>query len=160
MKRIYLKGDNPFSIPYKSTKVGPIRSKASIDSILARFGVKDVAWRWDLPNDDVFVSFQIVENTSSGEMITPVVKIEPPKIWVKKKGQPDRIAWKICLRLMYWYIKTHLEMAYLWQEQKTMQFLPHISITKDRSLGDILVERFNQIATLEALPEEVVRQSR
>lgn len=140
-------------VPYKSTQIKAIASKAKIDGILAKWGIKKVAWNWDPENNDVYVQFQI-EEVVEGRTITPVVRIEPPRIWDKgSRRRKEAINWDVSMRVMVWYIKTHLEMAYLLRSSKTTEFLPYINIpTKDgeKVLKDVILP---DLQALRALPE-------
>ena len=156
MVKMYINDpDNIIPVPYKQTSISAIRTKGDIDRILAKWQVKDIAWRWDPDNNDVFVTFQIIEEID-GKTVAPVVKIEPPRLWNKAstrgKHRKDSINWKVSLRVMFWYIKTHLEKAYLTQSSKTTEFLPHIVIPKldDKTLKDVLVPNLDE--QLKALP--------
>jgi len=50
------------------------------------------------------------------------------------------------MRVMYWFIKSHLEAAYLLQSGKTAAFLPYIA-SKDgeKTLKDVIVPRINEL---------------
>jgi hypothetical protein len=59
------------------------------------------------------------------------------------------------MRVMYWFIKSHLEAAYLLQSSKTAAFLPYIA-SKDgeKTLKDVIIPRINEVQQLSALPEK------
>jgi hypothetical protein len=52
--------DDP-NLPYKTTKLKALYTKSEIDGLFAKWGVKDVYWRWDPEHNDVFVQFKIEE---------------------------------------------------------------------------------------------------
>ena len=56
-------GDDP-NLPYKTTKLKALYIKSEIDGLFAKWGVKDVYWRWDPERNEVFVQFKIVEEYS------------------------------------------------------------------------------------------------
>lgn len=145
-------------VPYKSTTIKAISSKHDIDGILAKCGIKKVAWNWDPENNDVFVSFQLEEEID-GRMIAPVIKLEPPRIWTKgSRKKKESINWNVSMRVMFWYIKTHLEMTYLMQSTKTQEFLPFINIPSedgDKQLKDVLIP---DLHLLKALPEKTIKE--
>ena len=59
------------------------------------------------------------------------------------------------MRVMYWFIKSHLEAAYLLQSSKTAAFLPYIA-SKDgeKTLKDVIIPRMNEVQQLAALPDK------
>lgn len=153
MAKIY---DSDNVVPYKSTEIKPETSKAEIDGLLARWGIKDSGWRWDMANNDVFVTFQIHE-TINGKQVAPVVVIQPPRIWKKTRDRKEMINWTISMRVMYWYVKSHLEMAYLMQSSKTTEFLPYIQVQmpsgETKSLGELMVPNVDKASLMaRALP--------
>ena len=76
------------NLPYKTTKISPLDSKRDIDGILARWGIKKVAWIWDMEGGHVSVSFELNENFRGLEVNT-VIRLEPPTIWKKKKRRKE-----------------------------------------------------------------------
>ena len=141
-------------VPYKTTKIDPMSSKADIDGILARWGIKKVAWTWDPENNEVYVQFQI-EEVVDGRKVTPVIRVEPPRIWNKAtRKRREGINWNVSMRVMVWYIKTHLEQAYLTQSSKTTEFLPYIDLSTEEGgkklLKDVLIP---DLGMLKALPD-------
>ena len=63
------------------------------------------------------------------------------------------------MRVMYWFIKSHLEAAYLLQSSKTAAFLPYIA-SKDgeKTLKDLIIPRMNELPQLAALPAQLTRK--
>jgi hypothetical protein len=47
--------DDP-NLPYKTTKLKALYTKSEIDGLFAKWGVKDVYWRWDPEHNDVFLA--------------------------------------------------------------------------------------------------------
>ena len=150
--------DDP-NLPYKTTKLKALYTKSEIDGLFAKWGVKDVFWHWDPENNDVFVLFKIVEEIDGIPQQFPA-KVEAPAIWDHKtRSKAETVNWDISMRVMYWFIKSHLEAAYLLQSSKTAAFLPYIA-SKDGStvLKDVLIPRMNEIQQLVALPESAARK--
>jgi len=140
-------------VPYKSTTIDPMSTKAEIDGLLARFGIKKTAWEWDIENNKVSLTFQISE-TIDEKLLEPVVKVEPPRIWNKgSRKRREEINWAVSMRVMFWFMKSHLEMAYLLQSGKTTEFLQYIQTGKDQTLKDLVIPRLDELKQLAALPE-------
>jgi len=153
MKRIY--SDDPL-VHYKNSTVNPERTKAEVDMILAQWSVKDTHWHWDPEHNEVYVQFKI-EETMKDLPVLAVIKVVCPTVWDKAspRSRPPRneqINWRVSMRAMHWFIKTHLEMAYVMQSEKIRAFLSHVKITEDQELGDLVVPRLGQIQELAALP--------
>ncbi|MCW4004591.1 MAG: hypothetical protein NWE95_11845 [Candidatus Bathyarchaeota archaeon] len=149
--------DDP-NLPYKTTKLKALYTKSEIDGLFAKWGVKDVFWHWDPENNDVFVLFKIMEEIE-GMLLQVSAKVEAPAIWDHKtRSKAESVNWDISLRVMYWFIKSHLESAYLLQSSKTAAFLPYIASKEGaKVLKDILIPRMNEIQQLTALPEKPVK---
>lgn len=61
---------------------------------------------------------------------------------------------------MWWFIKTHLEMAYVMQSEKTTAFLPWIvSSDGQHTLKDTILLRLQEIQNMPALPEPTQEQA-
>jgi hypothetical protein len=145
--------DDPI-LPYKTTKLKALYTKSEIDGLFAKWGVKDVYWRWDPEHNDVFVQFKIVEEVD-GLSLQVSANVEAPSIWDHKtRSKAECVNWDISMRVMYWFIKSHLEAAYLLQSSKTAAFLPYIA-SKDgaKVLKDVIIPRMNEVQQLAALPE-------
>jgi hypothetical protein len=150
--------DDP-NLPYKTTKLKALYTKSEIDGLFAKWGVKDVFWHWDPENNDVFVLFKIVEEIDGVSQQFPA-KVEAPAIWDHRtRSKAESVNWDISMRVMYWFLKSHLEAAYLLQSSKTAAFLPYIA-SKDGSkvLKDVLIPRMNEVQQLVALPESTGRK--
>jgi hypothetical protein len=141
--------------PYRTTRIlNPLSSKADIDGLLAKYGIKKSAWEWDPENSKVALTFQINEVVNE-RTVKPVVRIEAPTIWDKgNRNRHEAINWAVSMRVMWWFIKSHLEMAYLLQSSKTTEFLPFIQINESgQTVKDVLVPRIEELKHLAALPE-------
>lgn len=146
--------DDP-NVPYKDTEVNALRSKSQIDAIFAFWGIHDVYWHWNPNGKDVFVQFKINEEVN-GVFLNLSAKIEAPMIYKHTaKGKPEEVNWNISLRVMHWFIKSHLEAAYLWQSSKTAAFLPYIaSASGEKTLKDVIIPRISDIQQLDAIEEK------
>jgi hypothetical protein len=144
--------DDP-NLPYKTTKLKALYTRSEIDGLFAKWGVKDVYWRWDPEYNDVFVQFKIAEEVD-GVPLQVSAKVEAPCIWDHKtRSKAECVNWDISMRVMFWFIKSHLEAAYLLQSSKTAEFLPYIaSGDGSHTLKDIVVPRLNELQRLIALP--------
>jgi hypothetical protein len=101
------------------------------------------------------VQFKIVEEID-GMPLQVSAKVEAPAIWNHKTmSKAESVNWDISMRVMYWFIKSHLEAAYLLQSSKTAAFLPYIA-SKDgeKTLKDVIIPRMNELQQLAALPEQ------
>jgi hypothetical protein len=148
--------DDP-NLPYKTTKLKALYTKSEIDGLFAKWGIKDVYWRWDPEHNDVFVQFKIAEEID-GLSLQVSAKVEAPSIWDHKtRSKAESVNWDISMRVMYWFIKSHLEAAYLLQSSKTAAFLPYIASKDGRStLKDVIIPKMNEVQQLAALPENPV----
>lgn len=124
----------------RTTKINPDRTKAEIDGVLARFGIRDVWWRYDIPHNEVFVRFVLSEKFGE-EMRALTVSLEPPRIWRKRK-EGETINWDASMRNLYWYIYTHLSQAYVHQSGKFQEFLPHILNREGKKLTEVMREHY------------------
>ena len=145
--------DDP-NLPYKTTKLRALYTKSEIDGLFAKWGVKDVYWHWDPEHNDVFVQFKIVEEIDSLPLQVSA-KVEAPTIWDHKtRSKAESVNWDISMRVMFWFIKSHLETAYLLQSSKTAAFLPYIASSDgERTLKDVIIPRINEVQKLAALSE-------
>jgi hypothetical protein len=146
--------DDP-NLAYKTTKLKALYTKNEIDGLFAKWGVKDVYWHWDPEHNDIFVQFKIAEEID-GVLLQVSAKVEAHSIWDHRtRSKAEGVNWDISMRVMYWFIKSHLEAAYLLQSSKTAAFLPHIA-SKDgaKVLKDILIPRMNELQQLAALPQK------
>jgi hypothetical protein len=145
--------DDP-NLPYKTTKLRALYTKSERDGLFAKWGVKDVYWHWDPEHNDVFVQFRIVEE-KEGKSLQVSAKVEAPSIWDHRtRSKAESVNWDISVRVMFWFIKSHLESAYLLQSSKTAAFLPYI-VSGDgaKTLKDLIIPRINEVQQPAALPE-------
>jgi hypothetical protein len=162
MKKIY--SDDPL-VHYANTKLSVERTKAQIDGILAEYGIKKVAWNFDIPRD-VWILFDIIEAIDDIP-IKVAVKVVCPTIWDPARPRAhdpanrlEQINWKISIRAMYWYIKTHLETAYAMQSSKTVAFLGYIqSADPKKTLKDFILPQLTKFAQLEVRPGPVQEEN-
>jgi hypothetical protein len=147
--------DDP-NLPYKTTKLKALYTRSEIDGLFAKWGVKDTYWRWDPDNNEVFVQFKIVEKIDDVPRQFSE-KVEAPAIWDRKtRSKEESINWDISMRVMFWFIKSHLEAAYLLQSSKTVAFLPYIFTSDDSRTVEDLIPMLNQLQHLHALPKPSV----
>jgi len=138
-------------IPYSTTKIPPIKTRSDIDAILARWGITKVMWEFDLSNNRVKLAFELPYEKFGEADINPVIKLEPPRIWNKKKrNKLESINWQVSMRILHWFIKDSLAMSYAMQSQKAVAFLPYIQTNEKETVKDVLLPR---LSLLKALPE-------
>jgi hypothetical protein len=136
--------DDP-CVPYKKTQVDPRTTKADIEGLLSRWGVKKAGWEWDLDNGKCVLEFQYFE-VISNHAVSQWVKVEPPIIWKRKStkrtgNQEDVINWSVSLRVLHWWLKTQLEMTFLQKSDKSTMFLPFIMNANEETLAKVLVPK-------------------
>lgn len=152
--------DDP-AVPYKSTDVDPRTTKAEIEGLLARWGIKKSGWDWDLENGKCVLEFQYVEIIQNVP-VSQWVRLEPPQIFNHaRKDQHshkvvggESINWKVSLRVLYWWLKCHLEMTYLSKYDKSAMLLPFIETGAGKTVAETLVPKMvNQIAPAPSLED-------
>jgi hypothetical protein len=143
------------NLPYKTTRINHLHTKAEIDGLLAFWGITKVMWDWDLPHNHVTLNFQVNEKFGESQ-ISPVVHLECPLIWDKKgrRGGVEEVNWNISLRLLHWFIKNALAWAYTSQSEKTVAFLPYVAVKEGVQLKDVIKQNLDRIQELPALTEE------
>lgn len=88
-------------LPYRSTTISPIVSKAHIDDILSKYGITKTFWNWDLERNIVELGFQLSE-TFRGIDIDQLIRMKPPTIWKRhRRGKPESIDWKLSMRVFH-----------------------------------------------------------
>ena len=151
--------DDDAVVPYRNTKIKALQTKSEIDGLLARWGIKKFGWDWDFDvtrsgKDVVAVHFQFSEEMD-GKTITPMITLEPPRIW--KKANPrqkvkETVNWDVSMRVLWWWMKSHLEYAYLSQSAKTTEFLSYVQVPglegKSRNLIEELLDKHNMFKAL------------
>jgi hypothetical protein len=140
-------------VPYKNTTVDPLSTKAEIDGLLARWGIRQVFWDWNPEQNSVVLLFKLPETFGN---IHPGVRLEPPRIWTKgNRRRREEINWAVSMRVLFWVLKSLLESAYLMQFDKTTAFLPWIVGSDGKTqLKDVIIPRLGRISEFEALPTE------
>ena len=140
-------------VPYKNTKIDPLSTKAEIDGLLARWGIRQVFWDWNPEQNKVVLMFKLPETFGD---IQPGVRLEPPRIWTKgSRKRREEINWAVSMRVLFWFLKSNLESAYLLQFDKTTAFLPWIASGDGKTvLRDVILPRLGKVSELEALPTE------
>jgi hypothetical protein len=142
MKKVYV--DDPL-VHYATTEIAPIRSRAEIDSLLAIYGIYQVAWNWRPESNDIWVQFNITEeindvpvkvsarivcnilwNRGNRNAHTPDKRIESPNLAVS-------------MRAMFYYIKAALQASYTMGSSKVSAFLPHIVGGDGRTVEQIFI---------------------
>lgn len=146
--------DSDSLVPYKTTSVNAVRTKSQIDGLLAEYAIKDVAWHWDIANGDIYVMFQFHEKINDKEL-HPTVKVGCPTIWHKATRQKkEAINWDVSMRVLFWYLKSHLESAYLLQSSKVTEMLPYIQTRSGELVKDVAISK------MIAIPEEIRKEER
>ena len=155
MNKIYT--EDPL-VHYKDSGIDPNRTKAEIDAILGYWKVSDTHWHWKPEEHDIYIQF-LLEETIDEMPIKATVKVACPTIWDKARPrarppQLEQVNWKVSMRAMWWFIKSHLEMAYAMQSSKTAAFLPYLaSADGHRVLHEVVIPHLNDLEKLHALPE-------
>jgi hypothetical protein len=134
-------------VPYKTTQINPLTTKAEIDGLLARWGIKKSAWDWDLENGKAVLNFEIKE-TIEGKETHVVVELKTPLIYDRPTRRNSKLVvnWRVSIRVLYWWLKSHLEYHYLSQSSKTAMFLPFIQGANGKTLEKMLIPRLGEIA--------------
>lgn len=145
--------DDP-NLPYKTTHLNSLQSKTQIDGLFAKWGIKKTAWNFDPDHNNVYVLFEIEENIEDKPMKVSA-KVEAPVIWDHRtRNKAEQPNWNISMRVLFWFLKSHLEAAYLRQSSKTSAFLPYIVNKHDQTVSEILIPRLSDLEHLAALPVE------
>ena len=144
--------DDP-NLPYKTTKLNAIYTKGEIDGLFAKWGIKDVYWHWDPERNDVYIHFKFTE-TIDGLPVTSPFRVDAIPIWDHRtRNRAENVNWNISMRVMFWFLKTHLEAAYLRGSSKTAAFLAYITTSQGSTLEKVLIPRLSKLDQLQALPE-------
>jgi hypothetical protein len=153
-------------VPYRNTTIPALTTKSEIDGLLARWGIKKSAWDWDLENGKVTLNFQVNE-VIEGKEVQVVVELAAPKIYDKPNRRNPKLTvnWRVSIRVLYWWLKSHLEYHYLSQSSKTAMFLPFIQGTNGKTLEKMLIPRLTEITqgqlmdqTVEANSEKALKE--
>ena len=134
-------------VPYKNTTINPLTTKAEIDGLLARWGIKKSAWNWDLENNKVILNFQVTE-VIDGKEVNVVIELKTPLIYEKptRKNPKLTVNWRVSIRVLFWWLKSHLEYHYLSQSTKLAMFLPFIQTANGKTLEKRLIPHLSEIA--------------
>lgn len=150
---IKIYSDDPL-VHYAHTNLPPARTKQQIDGILAEYGVTVVTWSFDIPRE-VYVIFWF-EDKVEGRLTKIPAKIACPTIWNRARprahtpeARTEQIDWKTSMRVMFWFIKTHLETAYAMQSGNVVGFLPFLMGSNQKLLKDYLLPQLNRFIALE-----------
>lgn len=146
--------DDPL-VHYATTELPPARTKQQIDGVLAEYGIKVVTWSFDIPRE-VYVIFFLEEKVEGHQVKIPV-KVVCPTIWDRARprahtpeARTEQINWKVSLRVMFWFIKTHLETTYAMQSGNVVGFLPFLmSSNPQKLLKDYILPQLNRFIALE-----------
>jgi hypothetical protein len=113
--------DDP-NLLYKTTKLKALCTKSEIDGLFAKWGVKDVYWRWDPERNDVFVQFKIEEEID-GAPLQVSAKVEASSTWEHKtRSKAESVNWDISMRVMYWFIKSHCRLPICCRVRRPLRF--------------------------------------
>lgn len=161
MVKIY--SDDPL-VSYSKTTINADRTRDEISAILRQYDVADIHWHWRPEANDVFVQFGI-EEIIDGVHVKVLARVVCPVIWdkaVRNSPKPERrveaVNLKASIRVMYWYIKSHLESAYAMQSSKVAGFLPDMVTPNGKRFFDSLKNTLDQFAAIEDMsdsPREV-----
>jgi len=107
--------------PYQGTKVKTIQTIHSVNSLLKKYGItKKPLWILRPTNYHMGVEFII---DLKGKEIP--VQVYAPIIWHKTRKGTEYVVWDQAFRVLYWYLKSQLEMTVLGRTLDEV-FLPHI----------------------------------
>jgi hypothetical protein len=135
-----------------------LRTKAEIDGLLARWGIRQVFWDWNPEKARVMLLLKLPETFGNIQL---GVRFEPPRIWTKgNRRRNEEINWVVSMRVLSWSLKSVLESAYLMQFDKTTTFQPWIVSSDGKTqLKGVIIPRFCRLVEFKALPtEEQVRE--
>jgi hypothetical protein len=143
-------------VPYQHTDISALMSKAKVEGILAEYGISDHGWHWRPEEDGIFLMFQL-EDTINGRKAYNTVKIEAPQIWHKGPQKKEVLNWNVSMRVLYWYVKSHLEAAYLMGKSRTSELLPNVVLKlpdgSEKMLGEYLAVSGTELSSMaKALP--------
>lgn len=159
-------------VPYKTTEHSERQTQMEINALLARWGVTKSGWEWDPEHNKIQLTFQFSENVDfinqkTGEQeqaeIHPIITLEPPYLWHKaSRTKPEIINWRISMRVLHWFMKSLLEMAYLTGCSKTSLLLPFVTNQGGQKLYEVMLPKLDMIMDfpqLESMAPESVRKA-
>jgi len=140
-------------LPYKTTTIKAMDSKRDIDALLAYQGLTKIFWTWD-PNSFQKIELKFELTGAFKDQPNPWVRIKPPIIWKipKRRGSPE-IDERLSMRLLFWYIKNALAWAYANQSKRITAFLSNIQINEKMTIQDLVLQRFEQLKKIDAIPD-------
>jgi tRNA nucleotidyltransferase/poly(A) polymerase len=151
--------DDP-KIHYVKTTITPERTRDEISEILRAYDTSDILWHWKLNTNDVFVQF-IIEEIIDGVHVKVGAKVVMPTVWDKANHNahtPERkvesVNLAVSMRIMHWYIKSHMETAYAMQSSRVAAFLPDLVTMNGQRYFDTMKQRLDQYHALEAPVEQ------
>jgi hypothetical protein len=141
-------------VSYRTTTIDPEKTREEISAILREYDVGLIAWNWKPQFNDVWVQFQIEEIIDSIP-IKISAKVICPIIWNKGSSRKvEKPNWKVSMKAMYWYIKTHLETSYAMQSSKVSAFLPDVITPSGSRLFEEMKYQLDQFKAIEHKPEQ------
>jgi len=106
MNRIYSK-----NAPYQRTTVQFDGTLKDITNLLHKYGAADIRWNDQRDRGIVEVGFRVTVREAKGKSYQPPVWIPVPLIWKKIADNSEVINWDQSGRVLYWYLKSQLEMT-------------------------------------------------
>jgi hypothetical protein len=141
-------------VSYRHTTIDPEKTRDEISAILREYDVGLIAWNWKPQFNDVWVQFQI-EEIIDGIQMKISAKVICPIIWDKGSSRrTEQPNWRVSMRALYWYIKTHLETSYAMQSSKVAAFLPDMVTPSGKRYFDVMKARLDQFQALEEHKEK------
>lgn len=143
-------------VKYVSTTISPEASKGEITAKLTEYHVSDIAWHWKPEANDIYVQFGI-EEIINDVKVKVIAKVVCPVVWNRansraktSQNRVEHVDLAASMRVMYWYIKSHLESAYAMQSSMFAGFLPNIVTNENKPFFERVLSRITDFA---ALPE-------
>jgi hypothetical protein len=106
MKRVFSK-----DAPYQRTSVRFDDTLKDITDLLHKYGAADIRWNDQRDRGSVEVGFRVTVREAGGRRYQPPVWISVPLIWKKTADGSEVINWDQSGRVLYWYLKSQLEMT-------------------------------------------------
>ena len=106
MKRVF----SP-DAPYQRTSVRFDDTLKDITDLLHKYGAADIRWNDQRDRGTVEVGFRISVREAGGRHYQPPVWISVPLILKKTADGSEVINWDQSGRVLYWYLKSQLEMT-------------------------------------------------
>ena len=106
MKRVFSK-----DAPYQRTTVRFDETLNDITNLLSKYGAADIRWNDQRNRGIVEVGFRVTVREAEGKNYQPPVWISVPLVWKKASDGSEVINWDQSGRILYWYLKSQLEMT-------------------------------------------------